>query len=95
MSLTADQLRTVAHLARLELDPGDVPTYSSNLSNILAMVDQLENADTEGVTPMAHPLDAVQRLRDDVVTEIDQRETFQAIAPATERGHYRVPRVIE
>ncbi|MBV60484.1 Asp-tRNA(Asn)/Glu-tRNA(Gln) amidotransferase subunit GatC [Abyssibacter profundi] len=95
MSLTEDQLRTVAHLARLELDEADVERYSSNLNDILAMVDQLNQADTTDVSPMAHPLDMVQRLRPDAVSETDQRERFQALAPATERGLYRVPRVIE
>ena len=69
--------------------------YSSNLNDILAMVDQLNQADTTDVSPMAHPLDMVQRLRPDAVSETDQRERFQALAPATERGLYRVPRVIE
>ncbi|MEC9408686.1 MAG: Asp-tRNA(Asn)/Glu-tRNA(Gln) amidotransferase subunit GatC [Abyssibacter sp.] len=95
MSLTEDQLRTVAHLARLELDEADVERYSSNLNDILAMVDQLNQADTTDVSPMAHPLDMVQRLRPDAVSETDLRERFQALAPATERGLYRVPRVIE
>ena len=95
MSLTEDQLRTVAHLARLELDEADVERYSSNLNDIQAMVDQLNQADTTDVSPMAHPLDMVQRLRPDAVSETDQRERFQALAPATERGLYRVPRVIE
>ncbi|MBB88289.1 Asp-tRNA(Asn)/Glu-tRNA(Gln) amidotransferase subunit GatC [Abyssibacter sp.] len=95
MSLSKDQLRTVAHLARLELDEADVELYSGNLNDILSMVDQLNQADTTDVAPMAHPLDMVQRLRRDFVTETDQRELFQANAPATERGLYRVPRVIE
>lgn len=95
MSFTTDQLRTVAQLARLELSESDVELYSRNLTDILGMVEQLSAADTEGVTPMAHPLDMNQRLRPDAVSEADQRDTFQALAPATEDGHYSVPRVIE
>ncbi|HAS75845.1 MAG TPA: Asp-tRNA(Asn)/Glu-tRNA(Gln) amidotransferase GatCAB subunit C, partial [Marinobacter adhaerens] len=66
-----------------------------DLGNILDLVDQLAAADTDSVEPMAHPLNAVQRLRADEVTETNQREAFQAIAPATENGLYLVPRVIE
>ena len=95
MSFTTDQLRTVAQLARLELSESDVELYSRNLTDILDMVERLSAADTEGVTPMAHPLDMNQRLRPDAVSEADQRDTFQALAPATEDGHYSVPRVIE
>ena len=95
MSLTPDEVKAVAHLARLALNDEDVPRYVSELSKILALVDQLESAPTEGVSPMAHPLELTQRLRLDAVTEGDQRDSFQALAPATESGHYLVPRVIE
>lgn len=95
MEFTTEQLRTVAQLARLELNEADVELYSRNLTDILSMVEQLSAADTDGVTPMAHPLDMTQRLRPDAVTEDNQRDTFQALAPDTEDGHYGVPRVIE
>ncbi len=95
MSLTADQIRQVAHLARLELKPEMTDAYARQLSNIMAMVGQLSNADTANVTPMAHPLDMHQRLRLDEVTAPNQRDAFQAIAPATENGLYLVPKVIE
>jgi aspartyl-tRNA(Asn)/glutamyl-tRNA(Gln) amidotransferase subunit C len=95
MSLTPEQVRQVAHLARLELPADKLPHYARQLSNILEMVGQLAAADTEGVTPMAHPLDMVQRLRPDAVSEPDRREAFQAIAPAVEGGLYLVPKVIE
>lgn len=95
MSLSADQVRQVAHLARLELQPDEVEHYATQLSNILAMVDQLSAANTEGVTPMAHPLSMVQRLRPDAVTEPDQRARYQAHAPAVQDGLYLVPKVIE
>ncbi len=95
MSLDKHEVERIAHLARLEIDPGAVPEYARNLSNILDLVDQLGSADTAGVEPLAHPLEARQRLREDKVTETDQRERFQAIAPQVEDGLYLVPRVIE
>jgi aspartyl-tRNA(Asn)/glutamyl-tRNA(Gln) amidotransferase subunit C len=95
MSLQPDQVRTVAHLARLALREEDFPVYVRNLSDILDMVAQLNAADTRGVAPLAHPLDVVQRLRPDAVTETDQRERFQAQAPQVEGGLYIVPKVIE
>ncbi|MEQ8800099.1 MAG: Asp-tRNA(Asn)/Glu-tRNA(Gln) amidotransferase subunit GatC [Phycisphaerales bacterium] len=95
MSLKPEQVRKVAFLARLRLEEDRVPEYASELSGILGLVDQLEQADTEGVEPMAHPLDLTARLRPDTVTEADQRDAFQAVAPATEDGLYLVPRVIE
>lgn len=95
MSLSPEQVRQVAHLARLELDPGRVEPYARQLSNILEMVDQLAAADTSGVSPMAHPMDMTQRLRPDVVTEANRREVYQAHAPAVENGLYLVPKVIE
>ena len=95
MSLSPEQVKQVAHLARLSLPPEKVESYARQLSNILAMVGQLSNAQTDAVSPMAHPLDMVQRLRPDAVTESDRREDFQAIAPAVENGLYLVPKVIE
>ncbi len=95
MALEPSEVEKIAHLARLAIDPADVPEYARNLSAILAFVEQLEAVDTEGVAPMAHPLDMAQRMRPDEVTETDQRERFQAIAPAVEDGLYLVPRVIE
>lgn len=95
MSLSPKQVQDVAHLARLAVDDADVPRYVDELSSILDLVGQLEAAPTQDVVPMAHPLDITQRLREDVVTEVDQREAFQAQAPATDEGHYLVPRVIE
>ncbi|WP_029889931.1 Asp-tRNA(Asn)/Glu-tRNA(Gln) amidotransferase subunit GatC [Polycyclovorans algicola] len=95
MTLTPDQIQQVAHLARLDLAPDRVQTYSQQLSRIFDMVGQLSAARTEGVLPMAHPLDMHQRLRPDVVTEPDRRDTYQAHAPAVQDGLYRVPRVIE
>lgn len=95
MSLDKQQVRKIARLAMLKIDEADVDNYANNLSSILHLVEQMNTVDTSGVVPMAHPFDAVQRLREDVVTEQDQREAFQAIAPKVEDGVYLVPRVIE
>jgi aspartyl-tRNA(Asn)/glutamyl-tRNA(Gln) amidotransferase subunit C len=95
MALDAAQVEKIAHLARLGIDAGDVPGYARSLSAILAFVEQLSRVDTTGVEPLAHPLEATQRLRPDVVTEPDEREKFLRNAPLTEAGLYLVPRVIE
>jgi aspartyl-tRNA(Asn)/glutamyl-tRNA(Gln) amidotransferase subunit C len=95
MSLTKQDVENIAHLARLAIDEADIPNYANNLSSILELVEQMNAIDTAGVEPMAHPLDAVQRLRKDEVTERDQREHFQQVAPLTEAGLYLVPKVIE
>jgi aspartyl-tRNA(Asn)/glutamyl-tRNA(Gln) amidotransferase subunit C len=95
VALERKDVENIAHLARLAISEADIPEYARNLSSILALVEQMSAVDTAGVAPMAHPLDAVQRLREDAVTETDQREHFQAIAPAVEAGLYLVPKVIE
>ncbi len=95
MSLTPEQIRQVAQLARLQLNPEQVEPYARQLSNILGMVDRLSSVDTANVSPMAHPLDMVQRLRPDVISETDRRDAYQAIAPETQDGLYLVPKVIE
>jgi len=95
MSLDSSDVKKIAHLARLAIDEADIPQYATNLSNILHLVEQMDSVDTEAVTPMAHPLDEVQRLREDTVTEDNQREHFQQCAPLTEDGLYLVPKVIE
>ena len=95
MGLSDDDIQKIARLARLEISPHEVPEYVSNLSNILDFVQQLEVVDADNVVPMAHPLDMAQRLRDDVVTETDNRSEFQAQAPETENGLYLVPKVID
>ena len=95
MSLDTDDVKAIARLARLKIDEADVPIYATNLSSILDLVEQMNSVDTEGVVPMSHPLDVVQRLREDVVSETDEREAFQQLAPATQDGLYLVPKVIE
>jgi len=95
MSLDAAEIKKIAHLARLGINAEDIPEYSRNLSDILAFVEQLNAVDTTGVEPLAHPLEATQRLRADEVTETDNRDSFQQVAPETEAGLYLVPQVIE
>ena len=95
MSISRDKIEQVAWLARIQLDDSEKEALEGKLSDILGMVDQRQAADTDGITPMAHPLDATQRLRPDEVTETNQRERFQAVAPETQDGLYLVPRVVE
>lgn len=95
MSLTADDVNKIAHLARLGIDSQDIESYAKDLSGMLDLMTQMSKLDTSGIAPMAHPLDQVQRLRADVVTEADQRAHFQALAPQVADGLYLVPKVIE
>ncbi|HEY7883363.1 MAG TPA: Asp-tRNA(Asn)/Glu-tRNA(Gln) amidotransferase subunit GatC [Cellvibrionaceae bacterium] len=95
MAVDRSDIEKLAELSRIAISDTAADAVAASISDILALVDQLQAVDTTGVTPMAHPLDAVQRLRADEVTEINQREALQAMAPATEDGLYLVPRVIE
>ncbi len=95
MNLDKSDVEKIAHLARLTIDDADTADYAHDLNNIFQLVEQMSATDTAEVSPMAHPLDAHQRLRPDVVTEQDQRVLFQSIAPETEAGVYLVPKVIE
>ncbi len=93
--LSLDQITHIAHLARLELSGVEARAMLEQLNDILAMVDEMSAVDTAGVEPMSHPQEVTQRLREDRVTEADQREIFQSLAPAVEDGLYLVPKVIE
>ena len=95
MTLKTEEVRNIAHLARLQISDSNVEQYTNDLSNILNVFEQMKLHDTTNILPMAHPMDATQRLRPDVVSETDQREKFQAIAPDVEQHLYRVPKVIE
>ena len=95
MSLDKDQVQHIAMLARLRVADDEIADTVDKLSRIVDFVDQLSQADTTDVVPMAHPLDASQRLRPDVVTEPDRRDEFQENAPAVSDGLYLVPKVIE
>jgi aspartyl-tRNA(Asn)/glutamyl-tRNA(Gln) amidotransferase subunit C len=90
-----EQISRLAHLARLELSDAEAAAMQQQLNDILAIVDQMGAVDTVGVEPMSHPQEATQRLREDRVTETEQRALFQSIAPAVEDGLYLVPKVIE
>jgi aspartyl-tRNA(Asn)/glutamyl-tRNA(Gln) amidotransferase subunit C len=93
--LSLEQIARIAHLARLELSAAETADMRAKLNDILAMVDQMSAVDTAGVEPMSHPQEVTQRLRDDAITEANQRELFQSLAPAVEDGLYLVPKVIE
>ena len=96
MPLERDDVEKIAHLARLRIEADQISFYASNLSKILDLVAHINQAHTDNIEPMAHPLENLtQRLRTDVVTETNQRELFQTIAPLTEAGLYLVPKVIE
>ena len=96
MALTREQIEQIAFLARLELQPAEVPVYQQSLSAILDFVGELDRADTANVAPMAHPLPGLsQRLRPDVVTETDHHERYQENAPQVAASLYVVPKVIE
>jgi len=93
--LSLEQVRAIADLARIEVGEADAERLRRELNGILAMVDEMLAVDTRGIEPMAHPQDASQRLREDVVTETDQHASYQATAPQVEDDLYLVPRVIE
>lgn len=95
MSLSKDDVKKIAHLARLNMSENDLELYSAQLSNILNFVEQMNSAKTDNIQPIAHPLDLAQRLRPDVVTAENQRSETQAIAPQVEAGLYLVPQVID
>jgi aspartyl-tRNA(Asn)/glutamyl-tRNA(Gln) amidotransferase subunit C len=95
MSIGSDEIKKIAHLARLEIRDEQVADYEKNISNILDLVAQMDAVDTDGDEPMSHPLHMTQRLREDAVTETNKREALQAHSPAVEEGHFLVPKVIE
>ena len=95
MSLTSDDVRRLARLARIAIRPDESGAVLDRLNRVLGLVDQMRAVDTGGIEPMAHAVDLVQRLRPDDVRESDQRELYQSVAPAVEDGLYLVPKVIE
>lgn len=95
MSVTRDDIEKVANLARIGITEDNIAATTDSINSVLGLIDQLQAADTTDISPMAHPLDVHQRLRADEVSETNQREAFQAIAPATENGLFLVPKVIE
>ena len=95
MALTLDDVRRIAHLARIDIDAAQADDVHRKLSAIFGLIDELLAVDTTGIEPMAHAQDVTLRLREDAVTEADQHVLFQAVAPAVEDSLYLVPRVIE
>ena len=104
MALNITDIKRIAHLARLEISEQEANQTLTKLTGILGLIEQMQAVDTTGITPMSHSQDVVQRLREDVVTASNQRETFQANAPilgngsiekAVDNGLYLVPKVIE
>ncbi len=95
MTIKQDDIEKVAELARIRISDEEIGRVTQRITEILQMVDRLQAVDTLGVEPMANPLDAIQQLRPDEVTQSNCRDAFQAIAPAVENGLYLVPKVIE
>jgi len=95
MSLSLQEVKRVAWLARIEITDGEAQAAQVHLNGIFKLIEQMQSVDTEGVAPMAHAQDVTQRLREDKVTEADQRALYQSIAPQVENGLYLVPKVIE
>ncbi|HEY5993105.1 MAG TPA: Asp-tRNA(Asn)/Glu-tRNA(Gln) amidotransferase subunit GatC [Gallionellaceae bacterium] len=95
MSLSTDDLKKVASLARLAMSEAEISATHAQMTGIFGLIAEMQAVDTNGVEPMPHAQELTQRLREDKVTETNQREAFQAIAPQVERGLYLVPQVIE
>ena len=95
MSLTLEQVQRIAHLARIAISDTEAQATRAQMNAIFDLIEQMQAVDTRGVAPMAHAQDLAQRLRADAVTETDQRDGFQQVAPEVESGLYLVPKVIE
>ena len=95
MALTEDDVARIAHLARIEISAADRRSMLAQLNDIFAMIEKMQQVDTAGVAPMAHPLGGHQRLREDRVSETDAREQNMKNAPQAEDGLFLVPRVVE
>jgi aspartyl-tRNA(Asn)/glutamyl-tRNA(Gln) amidotransferase subunit C len=95
MSLDKSDIDKIARLARLSISEADTPNYINDVSNILDLIEKMNSINTDNIEPLAHPLEITARLREDKVTETDQRAHFQKIAPAVDNGHYLVPKVID
>jgi aspartyl-tRNA(Asn)/glutamyl-tRNA(Gln) amidotransferase subunit C len=95
MSLTVEEIRRIAQLARIAVTEVEAQEIGDKLSGIFKLIEQMQAVDTAGIEPMSHAQDMVLRLREDRVTESDQRELFQSIARQVEAGLYLVPKVIE
>lgn len=95
MTLQAEDIKKIAHLSRIHVTEADIEATKQQLNKILGLIEQLQSVNTDGITPMTHPQNTPLRLRDDVVTEINHRDEYLAVAPQAEQGFFLVPRVIE
>jgi aspartyl-tRNA(Asn)/glutamyl-tRNA(Gln) amidotransferase subunit C len=95
MSLKINDIKRIAHLARIQINDDEAVQTLTKLTGIMGLIEQMQAVDTTGILPMSHSQDVVQRLREDVVTKTNQREVFLSLAPATQDGLYLVPRVVE
>ena len=95
MSLTPDDVRRLARLARIDIEAEESHVVLDRLNQVLGLVDEMRRVDTEGIEPMSHAVDVTQRLRADEAKEAGNRERYQSVAPAVEDGLYLVPKVIE
>ena len=95
MTLTAADVQRIAHLARIEITPEEAADVRAKLERIFALIETMRAVDTTGIVPMAHAQDVVLPLRADVVTDSDQHELYQSVAPAVQGGLYLVPKVVE
>ena len=95
MSLSLEQVRRIAHLARIETSEQEALQIQGQLNDIFRLIEGMQAVDTEGIAPMSHAQDLMLRLREDAVTEVDQRALFQSVAPQVDAGLYLVPKVIE
>ena len=95
MALTLDDVKRIAQLARIEVEPREAERVLTQLTGIFRLIEQMQAVNTDGIEPMSHAQDVMLRLREDVVTESDQHALFQSIAPQVEAGLYLVPKVME
>ena len=95
MAFDKTEVEKIAQLARLHISDAEIDEVTGRITDILALIDQMQSVDTDTVVPLAHPLDLTQRLREDDVTEFDRRGELQLLAPEVEQGLYLVPKVIE
>lgn len=95
MSISIEHINQIAHLARLQFDEHELPKFTQQFNQIIELVDKINQVDTHNLEPMSNPLNSVQRLREDIISEKNQREKMQANAPQTEAGLYLVPTIIE
>ncbi len=95
MTITPEELSTVAALAKLDISAEELPNYMDQINGVLRLIQNMQAVNTDDIEPLSHPLELQQRLREDVVSETNQRDALQAIAPETAAGLYLVPKVIE